>query len=99
MRRCDLGKKISHEKCQARLSAEIRYFFYISNDWEKDAEEMIFGANARCNKENLLARLGGGVRALSAPVDNLLGNWAYMVMTVLAIFMDMSDYLLKIDNH
>jgi len=31
-----------------------------------------------------IAQLAGGVRALSAPVDNLLSNWAYMVMTALA---------------
>jgi hypothetical protein len=28
--------------------------------------------------------LKGGVRALQAPVDNLVSNWAYMVMTGLA---------------
>ena len=79
-----LRKKISHEKGQAWLFDETRYFFYITNDWSKDAEEVIFEANARCNQENLLAQLGSGVRALSAPVDNLLSNWAYMVMTSLA---------------
>jgi hypothetical protein len=79
-----LRKRISHEKGQARLFDEIRYFFYITTDWAKDAEEVIFEANARCNQENLLAQLTGGVRALSAPVDNLLSNWAYMVMTALA---------------
>jgi len=79
-----LRKKISHEKGQARLFDEIRYFFYITNDWATSAEEVIFEANDRCNQENLLAQLSGGVRALSAPVDNLLSNWAYMVMTALA---------------
>ena len=44
----------------------------------------MFGANDRCNQENLLAQLHGGVRALRAPVDNLMSNWAYMVMTALA---------------
>ena len=33
---------------------------------------------------DVLAQLGGGVRALRAPVDNLESNWAYMVMTGLA---------------
>jgi hypothetical protein len=79
-----LRKKIAHEKGQARLFDEIRYFFYITNDWATWAEEVIFEANDRCNQENLLAQLSGGVRALSAPVDNLLSNWAYMVMTALA---------------
>jgi len=79
-----LRKRISHEKGQARLFDEIRHFFYITNDWVTSAEEVIFEANDRCNQENLLAQLSGGVRALSAPVDNLLSNWAYMVMTALA---------------
>ena len=45
---------------------------------------MVFEANARCDQENLIAQLAGGVRALSAPVGNLLSNWAFMVMTALA---------------
>jgi hypothetical protein len=79
-----LRKNISHEKGEARLFDEIRYFFYITNDWAIDAEDVVFEANDRCDQENLIAQLGGGVRALSAPVDNLYSNWAYMVMTGLA---------------
>ena len=41
-------------------------------------------ANDRCDQENLNAQLKGGVRALQAPVDTLVSNWAYMVMTALA---------------
>jgi hypothetical protein len=48
------------------------------------ADEFVFAANDRCDQENLLAQLSGGVRALRAPVDNLESNWAYMVMTALA---------------
>jgi hypothetical protein len=51
---------------------------------ECDACEVVFEANDRCNQENLLAQLKGGVRALQAPVDNLVSNWAYMVMVSLA---------------
>ena len=79
-----LRKNISHEKGQRRLFDEIRYFFYITNDWAIDAEDVVFEANDRCDQENLIAQLAGGVRALSAPVDNLLSNWAYMVTTALA---------------
>ncbi len=79
-----LRKNISREKGQQRLFDEIRYFFYITDDWASDAEEVVFEANARCDQENLIAQLSGGVRALSAPVDNLHSNWAYMVMTALA---------------
>ncbi len=79
-----LRKNISRKKGQKRLFDEIRYFFYITNDWPSDAEDVVFEANARCDQENLVAQLSGGVRALSAPVDNLHSNWAYMVMTALA---------------
>ena len=37
-------------------------------------------ANARCNPENLIEQLKNGVRAMQMPVENLLSNWAYMVM-------------------
>jgi len=77
-------KNISHEKGELRLFDEIRYFFYITNDRKAAAEEVVFEANERCDQENLIAQLAGGVRALSAPVDNLQSNWAYMVMTALA---------------
>ena len=77
-------KNISHEKGEQRLFDEIRYFFYITNDWATDAEDVVFEANDRCDQENLIAQLAGGVRALSAPVDSLHSNWAYMVMTGLA---------------
>ena len=77
-------KNITREKGEVALFDEIRYFFYITNDWVSEAEEIVFSANARCNQENLLSQLHSGVRALSAPVDNLLSNWAYMVMTALA---------------
>jgi hypothetical protein len=69
---------------QGRLLDDYRYFFYITNDRESSASEIVFSANDRCNQENLHAQLKGGVRALTAPVDNLVSNWAYMVMTALA---------------
>ena len=77
-------KVIAHERGQQWLFDEIRYFFYITNDWAIDAEDVVFEANDRCDQENLIAQLAGGVRALCAPVDNLDSNWAYMVMTALA---------------
>lgn len=79
-----LRKNISHEKGERRLFDEIRYFFYITNDWAIHADDVVFEANDRCDQENLIAQLAGGVRALSAPVDNLYSNWAYMVATSLA---------------
>jgi len=77
-------KNISKEKGERVLFDSIRYFFYITNDRSSSAEQIVFTANDRCDQENLLAQLHGGVRALRAPVDNLESNWAYMVMTALA---------------
>jgi hypothetical protein len=77
-------KNISQERGEKRLLDEVRYFFYITNDRQAQPAEIVFGCNDRCNQENLLAQLAGGVRALAAPVDNLLSNWAYMLMTSLA---------------
>jgi hypothetical protein len=77
-------KNISVEKGEKLLFDRIEYFFYITNDWVREADEIVFSANERCDQENLLAHLHGGVRALRAPLDNLESNWAYMVMTALA---------------
>jgi Transposase DDE domain group 1 len=77
-------KNISKEKGDVRLLDEIRYFFYITNDRASERADVVFSANDRCDQENLLAQLKGGCRALYAPVDSLVSNWAYMVMTALA---------------
>jgi len=77
-------KNISHEKGELRLFDEVRYFFYLTNDHEASTAEIVFGCNDRCDQENLIAQLAGGVKALSAPVDNLVSNGAYMVMASLA---------------
>lgn len=79
-----IRKNLSVEKGQLQLRPDYRYFFYLTNDRKASAEEIVFEANGRCNQENLLAQLKGGVRSLTAPVDNLTSNWAYMVMTSLA---------------
>jgi hypothetical protein len=77
-------KNISVEKGEKVLFDDIRYFFYITNDWDSTAAEIVFSANERCHQENLIEQLRNGVRALRAPVDTLESNWAYMVMTALA---------------
>ena len=79
-----LRKRVGIDQGQMRLFEEYRYFFYITNDRTKTAEEIIFSANDRCDQENLLAQLKGGVHALTTPVDDLVSNWAYMVMASLA---------------
>ena len=69
---------------QTLLFHDYRYFFYLTNDRESTPAEIVLLANDRCDQENLHAQLKGAVRALHAPVDNLVSNWAYMVMTALA---------------
>ena len=77
-------KNLSVEKGEQVLFDDIRYFFYITNDWSASLAKIVFLANGRCHQENLIEQLKNGVRALQAPVDNLLSNWAYMVMASLA---------------
>ena len=77
-------KTIAVEQAQQRLFDEIRYFFYLTNDQLTDRADLVFLANGRGNQENLIEQLKHGVNATGMPVDTLLSNWAYMVMTALA---------------
>jgi len=79
-----LRKNLTIEKGELALFDEIRYFFYITNDHRAEPAAVVREANDRCDQENLIAQLKSGVRALHAPVDNLVSNWAYMVMASLA---------------
>jgi hypothetical protein len=74
---------IVSEPRQGLLFDDYRYFFYIANDAVLAAEEVVFSANDRCQQENVLAQLKA-IRSLHAPVDNLISNEAYMLMTSLA---------------
>jgi hypothetical protein len=77
-------KNISVEQGEHRLFDEIRYFFYLTNDHQTAAADVVFLANDRCNQENLIDQLKHGVGATRMPVDTLVSNWAYMVMAALA---------------
>lgn len=79
-----LRKTITVERGQKLLYPQTRYFFYITNRRDLTTADVVASANARCNQENLNAQLKGDVRSLRAPVDTLVSNWAYMVMTSLA---------------
>src|SRR5271166_2011939 len=79
-----LRKKLAIEKRGVRIREEYRYFFFITNDREMPADQAVLTAGGRCDQENLVAQLKGGVHALTTPVDNLVSNWAYMVMASLA---------------
>jgi hypothetical protein len=79
-----LRKKLVVEKGQLWLFQPDRFFFWITNDRTTPASEIVFLANDRCDQENLIAQLKGGVKALAMPVGDLVSNWAYMVMASLA---------------
>jgi hypothetical protein len=76
-------KNISVQKGEKALFDEVRYFFYITN--RKDKAQKIVGlANGRCDQENVIEQLKNGVNAMRMPVNDLVSNWAYMVMAALA---------------
>ena len=79
-----LRKLIDEERGQLCVGTDFRYFFYVTNDRSLTQAEVIAESNDRCNQENLIAQLKGGVRALHAPLNTLEANWAYMVIASLA---------------
>ena len=79
-----LRKNISVQKGERVLFDEVKYFFYLTNRWDLDTEEVIGLANGRCDQENVIEQLKNGVNAMRMPVDDLVSNWAYMVMAALA---------------
>jgi hypothetical protein len=79
-----LRKNISVQKGERVLFDEVRYFFYLTNRWDLSVEEIVGLANGRCDQENVIEQLKNGVNAMRMPVDDLVSNWAYMVMAALA---------------
>jgi hypothetical protein len=77
-------KNLSVEAGEWVLFDDLRYFYYLTNDLETPADELVFLANDRCAQEKLIDQLKNGVHALRMPVNTLLSNWAYMVMASLA---------------
>jgi Transposase DDE domain group 1 len=79
-----LRKHLVLEKKGQKVGEEVRYFFYLTNQWTWEREAVVYFANDRCNQENLIEQLKNGVRALRAPSNTLLSNGAYMVIAALA---------------
>jgi hypothetical protein len=77
-------KNISVQKGERVLFDELRYFFYLTNRWDLSMEQIVSLANGRCDQENVIEQLKNGVHAMRMPVDDLVSNWAYMVMAALA---------------
>jgi hypothetical protein len=61
-----------------------RYSFYLTNDRTSAPQEIVRGANGRCNQENLIEPLKNGARAIQMPVGDRVSNGAYLVMASLA---------------
>ena len=78
-----LRKNISVQQGEKVLFEEVRYFFYITNRKDK-AEKIVALANGRSDQENVIEQLKNGVNAMRMPVNDLVSNWAYMVMAALA---------------
>ena len=79
-----LRKNLTMEKGEVALFDEIRYFFYITNDTTMSPSEVVYFANDRCDHENDIEQLKNGVNALRMPSEDLVSNWAYMVIAALA---------------
>jgi Transposase DDE domain group 1 len=79
-----LRKHLVLEKRGQKVGEEVRYFFYITNQWTWERAAVVYFANDRGNQENLIEQLKNGVRALRAPVNTLEANGAYMVIAALA---------------
>ena len=79
-----LRKNLSVERGENTLFPDIRYFFYVTTLYDRTPAKIVELANGRCDQENVIEQLKNGVNAMRMPVDNLLSNWAYMVMAALA---------------
>ena len=79
-----LRKNLTVEQGDMALFDKIVYFFYITNDEDMTSQEVVYFANERCDHENDIEQLKNGVNAMRMPVDDLLSNWAYMVIAALA---------------
>jgi hypothetical protein len=69
---------------QREMFEDIRYFFFITNDFDMAPDAVVHEAHQRCNQENLIEQMKNGVRAFRAPTNTLNSNWAFMVMASLA---------------
>lgn len=78
-------KEIEITRGQQKLFDNTPYHFYVTNAprSQKSARQVVFAANDRCDQENTISQMKA-CGALAAPLDNLVSNWAYMVIASLA---------------
>jgi hypothetical protein len=79
-----LRKTLEVVKGEMNLFDDIRYFFYITNDWKRSKHQMLHFYRNRSDHENDIDQLKNGVKALAPASDSLLSNWALMTIASLA---------------
>ncbi len=79
-----LKKILEVTKGELPLIKEDRYFFYITNDQTRSPAELVEFYRDRADHENDIEQLKNGARAIQAPSDTLISNWAYMVIASMA---------------
>lgn len=79
-----LRKTLDVIRGEMNLFEDVRYFFYITNDWKRSNLEMIQFYRDRSDHENDIEQLKNGVNALAPASDTLLSNWALMAIASLA---------------
>jgi len=79
-----LKKNLEVIKGELSLFDDVRYFFYITNDEIGSPREIVEFYRDRADHENDIEQLKNGVRAIQAPSDSLISNWAYMVIASMA---------------
>ena len=79
-----LRKKLNVIRGNMHLFDDVRYFFYITNDYKRSTADMIQFYRNRADHENDIDQLKNGVNALSPASDSLLSNWALMAIASMA---------------
>jgi len=63
---------------------EIRYFFYITNDWMTPVGDLVLFYDERGAQEHLIGKLKSSVPVFHAPCHTLEANGVYMIIAALA---------------
>lgn len=71
-----MRKNLSVQRGERELFEDVRFIFYLTNKWDLDPAEVVGQANGRCDQENVVAQLKGGVNAMRMPLDDLVSNGA-----------------------
>ena len=80
-----LRKNISRIKGEQVLIDEIRYFFYFTTRTDTHPRRRSSSwPTTAATRRTSIGQLKSGINALRVPLDDLLSNWAYMLIAALA---------------